>query len=301
MTVPSCPLCDWSVPTLVRSIDTSVLINEWRRVFQIDITPEMQGVGRIDLLECERCHLQFFSPNYLAGSEQLYVQLEKFEWYYMLRWEHDAALEDLRGCETMLEVGCGFGDFVARTRKSGIQAEGIELNASAVKAARQHGVPVQRLELRELAANSPVHYDAVCSFQVLEHVPNPREFLEWSCALTKPGGQLIICVPNAMSFLKYRFDPLDMPPHHMTRWSSQTMQSLSHWLPVRLQSLRYEPLASHHVSPYIQAQGAARLKNPWLRRAFDAVIVPGVSIVLKHSRLRRKLIGQTLYASFRRV
>ncbi len=301
MTALPCPLCSWSAPALMRTIDASPLIDEWQRAFQIDITPEMRGIARIDLFECERCHLQFFSPNHLAGSVQLYAQLEKFEWYYMPRWEHDAAMEDLYGCETMLEVGCGFGDFVARARESGIRAEGIELNDSAVAIAQQRGVPVQRLELREVATRTPARYDAVCAFQVLEHAPNPREFLEWSCALIRPGGQLIVCVPNALSFIKHRFDPLDMPPHHVTRWSSATMQSLSQWLPVRLQHIRYEPLAPYHVYGYVQAQGIARLKNHWLRRVFDAFIVPGVSVVLKHSGLRRKLIGQTLYASFVRV
>jgi SAM-dependent methyltransferase len=286
---------------MVRSYDVSRLSAEWRRVFQIDITSELQGVARIDLFECSQCHLQFFMPNHLAGSARLYAQLERFGWYYLSRWEHDVAIDELRGCQTMLEVGCGFGDFVARALQNGIQAEGIELNESAVKVAQQHGIPVQRLDLRDLAASDSVQYEAVCSFQVLEHVPNPQEFLEWLCALVSPGGRLIICVPNAMSFLKYLYDPLDMPPHHLTRWSSQTMEMLSQWLPVDLQHVRYEPLAPYHTYGYLQAWGVARLRKRWQRGLFDKVFVPGASVVLKHLNLRRKLIGQTLYASFTRL
>jgi SAM-dependent methyltransferase len=301
MMVPPCPLCSAAAPVLMRTLDVLQLIAEWQRVFQIDITSEMQGVGYIDLFECERCHLQFFVPSRLTGTVRLYEQLEKFEWYYMSRWEHDVALEELSGCQTFLEVGCGFGDFVARACKNGIQAEGIELNDSAVKIAQQRGVPVRRLELREMAVRSSAQYDAVGAFQVLEHVPNPGEFLEQLCTLIRPGGKLIICVPNATSFLKYRFDPLDMPPHHLTRWSGQTMQALPQWLPLRRPDIRYEPLAPYHVYGYVQALGAARIKNHLLRGVFDAVVVPGASIVLKHISLRKKLIGQTLYVSFLRT
>lgn len=301
MLTPQCPLCQWPTPTLLRSIETTSLIDLWRRTFEMDITSELKGVERIQLFDCDRCHLQFFHPIDLAGSEQLYAQLAKFPWYYMWRWEHDVALRELRGCDSLLEVGCGFGDFVARARQSGIQAEGIDLSTSAVRTAQQRGVPVERLELSALAAQRPGAYAAVCSFQVLEHVTNPWEFLDWSCTLLKPGGRLIVCVPNAQSFLQYRFDALDMPPHHVSRWSALTMQTLGDRLPIRLEQVHYEPLPVYHVYGYVQAQGAARIKSRWLRRLFDAVIVPGASLALRPERFRRSLIGQVLYASFRRV
>jgi 2-polyprenyl-3-methyl-5-hydroxy-6-metoxy-1,4-benzoquinol methylase len=297
-----CPLCNEPEPFLVQTFDVSQLIEKWHRVFHMDVTSELQCVEHIELFKCAQCQLQFFMPNHLAGSAQLYVQLEKFDWYYMPRWEHDVALEELHPGQTLLEIGCGFGQFVERALSRGIQAEGIDLNDSAVAVARQRGIPVRRLELRELIAAPDVRlYDTVCSFQVLEHVPNPKEFLEWSCALIKPGGQLFVCVPNAGGFLKYLHEPLDMPPHHLTRWSSQTMHMLAEWLPVRLQQIQYEPLAPYHTYGYVQAWGIAHLKRSWLRGLFDVTVVPSASLVLSHLSLRRKLIGQTLYASFTRL
>jgi SAM-dependent methyltransferase len=294
-------LCRLSTPNLLWSVDTAKLIRLWRSAFKIDVTSELKGVERIELYECGQCHLQFFRPGDLAGSEQLYTQLERFPWYYMWRWEHDTALQAVNGCGPLLEIGCGFGEFVARAGQRGIRAEGLELNASAVQKAQARGLSVRRQELCEAAMQKPASYDVVCSFQVLEHVVDPHEFLECCCALVKPGSRIIVCVPNALSYLSHRFDALDLPPHHMTRWSDLTMQSLADLFPLRLEQVRYEPLASYHAYHYVQAQGAARIKSRWLRRAYNALIAPGLSLAFRPERVRRNLIGHTLYASFRRI
>jgi 2-polyprenyl-3-methyl-5-hydroxy-6-metoxy-1,4-benzoquinol methylase len=302
MTSVSCPLCASVQSTLIRAIDTARLIALWRRQWDIDIARELAGVAQIDLWKCERCRLQFFTPEWSAGSAQLYSQLEKFDWYYMpQKWEHDVAFAEVQADQTLLEVGCGFGDFVARARAQGVQADGLELNESAVKLARQHGLPVQRIDLREAAEHYPSHYDVVCGFQVLEHVPNPREFLDLSCTLIKSGGRLLLGVPNADSFLMHQSNLLDMPPHHMTRWSSQTMESLQQLFPLRLERLCLEPLAEYHVKWYVEARCAAVLGSGALYRLSIGWIAPGLGAFLKHSGLRQRLVGQTLYASFVRV
>jgi SAM-dependent methyltransferase len=142
--------------------------------------------------------------------------------------------------------------------------------------------------------------DAVCAFQVLEHVPDVRPFLEQSVALLKPGGLLVICVPNAYSYLRDLCSPLDMPPHHMSRWSARTFASLGKTLPVDLVVTRNEPLAAPHVGAYAAAKWSNyRRRFPalaWLfgrptRRAFAVALNLG---------LRRFATGQSLYAVMRR-
>jgi hypothetical protein len=54
-------------------------------------------------------------------------------------------------------------------------------------------------------------------FHVLEHLPDPREALAYAGGLLKPGGSLILQVPNAASFQARLFGPrwygLDVPRH----------------------------------------------------------------------------------------
>lgn len=298
-----CPLCNSEDTFLVRSIEVERLATAWNRRLNIDVYAEFHGLQRIQLLKCRCCHLLFFAPSFLAGSAQLYTQLDRLDWYYMPRkWEHDVALADLRGARTILEIGCGFGDFIARARtEEGLCVKGIELNESAVEEAQRRGLPVQLLDLQEAAAQFAGHYDAVCAFQVLEHVPNPKDFLEWACALVKPGGKLILGVPNADSFLKYQFNIFDMPPHHMTRWSSETLSYLPELFPLRLEHIKREPLAKHHVGGYVDAYCSVLEKHGAIPNLCHPALKRCLAAFIRRTGLCKLLTGQGLYASFLRV
>jgi SAM-dependent methyltransferase len=303
MCVTKCPLCHSVNHTFVDSVRTEELIEKWQEMLVIDVSDELKGITKIDLWTCNHCQLRYFFPDNLVGSSRLYAQLEKFDWYYMkYKWEHDVAINDLQDCQKVLEIGCGFGDFVQQARiEHSLNVEGIELNESAVQEAKHRGLPVWHLDLEDAARQFTGQYDAVCSFQVIEHVSNPKDFLEWSCMLLKPGGKLILGIPNADSFLKYQFNILDMPPHHMTRWDHQVLSSLPDLFPLRLLHLKKEPLAAYHVVEYVNAHfshiGRYRIMQPICR----PVLKNGFAQFLKCKRLRQYLTGQTLYASFYRI
>ena len=298
-----CPLCGFSDAALRKQIALVELFRAWEKKFHIDVSGDFQNVQRLDLFACERCGLQFYMPLTLGGSSQLYSQLQKFDWYYTpQKWEHDIALEDLTGCQHILEIGSGSGDFIARAQaEKGLNIQGIETNAEAVNSARRLGLPVEPSELRETALRRPGYYDAVCAFQVLEHVSKPKEFLESCCNLLKRGGRLLVGLPNAESFLRYQFNPLDMPPHHLTKWSGRCLSYLPNLFPLQLIHIKREPLAEYHIREYVDThyrsyrrKGLPKFLCPrWLRRASGGL--------LKLTGLRKMLIGQTLYASFQRI
>lgn len=297
-----CPLCGGSAISLERTFEVNSIVEEWKRQLDIDISAEFQGVSQFDLLGCSNCLLHFFKPDLAAGSSSLYEKLEKFDWYYMKRkWEHDVALEDLKSCENGIEVGCGFGDFVARVvRETTIPFEGCEQNPSAVQIARASGVSVHLEDLENLANTRRSAYDAVCSFQVLEHVTRPGSFVAASCSLLRPGGKLMLGVPNAASFLRHQHNILDMPPHHMTRWTAEVLSRLQEWFPLKLMRVAYEPLADYHVEGYVDAymswfasRGLRIFNAPAIRSRFVGLI--------RKTGLHKFLRGQSIYACYVRT
>jgi 2-polyprenyl-3-methyl-5-hydroxy-6-metoxy-1,4-benzoquinol methylase len=296
-----CPLCCSSGTQPVQILGVETLIAEWARNFQIDVRSQYHSVSQIELRRCPDCGLSFFLPESLSGSGELYSQLERFDWYYMARkWEYDVALEDLRGCKRVLEVGCGSGGFMILSRSDGAaEIEGLEQNTKAIQEARDRGLRVNEATVEEAAIKSPAAYDAVCSFQVLEHVARPREFLQACCSLLRPGGRLLLGLPNADSFIRHEFNVLDMPPHHMSRWPVDVFRALPRFFPLKVRRLKFEHIAEYHIESYVNAQcshfGRGRLEllnrprlKSWLRR-------------ILRLGLRRGLRGQTVYACYERL
>ncbi|MDQ6691916.1 MAG: class I SAM-dependent methyltransferase, partial [Candidatus Dormibacteraeota bacterium] len=104
------------------------------------------------------------------------------------------ALQPARG--RLLDVGAGIGTFLALARDRGWQVAGSEVSDSAVRlAADRHGLTLVQgqLETAELGLGS---FDVVTLWHVLEHVPSPFRTLRTCRRLLRPGGLVVIAVPN---------------------------------------------------------------------------------------------------------
>jgi 2-polyprenyl-3-methyl-5-hydroxy-6-metoxy-1,4-benzoquinol methylase len=284
-----------------RTVSTARLREQWRQRFDIDIADELGGHELLALRRCERCGLGFFVPP-AAGSARLYAQLQKQPWYYQEgKWEHGLAERRLARCRRVLEIGCGSGAFLQRLSDRGIEACGLEMNPEAIASATARGLAVTDRRLEDVAAAEPGRYDAVCAFQVLEHVADPRRFLDGALRLLQPGGRLVLSMPDSAGFL--RFDVpglLNAPPHHVTQWSAATLRAVPAWLPLRLVKLAHEPLAEYHFDYYwdLQLGRVPKRRVVWggTRRLLQWVVAP----VLQRTGGYRLLRGASLYAEYER-
>ena len=296
------PLTGAAAVTELRTISVDDLVRDWQASFGIDVSSELHDCREIHLYQCNETKLKFFVPGHLFGSEQFYAQLQKFDWFYMdAKWEFDVALSDLNGCREVLEVGSGTGAFLKRALNAGFNIRGLELSGAALAVAKQRNLPVEKMDLSEISVQYPEHFDAVCSFQVLEHVSNPREFLNWAISALKPGGRLIICVPNSESFLQYQYNLLDMPPHHMTQWSRDALFSLEKIFPLKVLSVKYEPLASYHVLGFLRAYAEHYKSRSFFNKIFYSERMLAIYEKVMMTGCRKLFRGQSIYCCFQKA
>jgi SAM-dependent methyltransferase len=138
---------------------------------------------------------------------------------------------------SLLDIGCGDGLFLWVARNAGWRVEGIEFSPEgASRAAARLGRPVAIGDLSRTAA-LPGPFDVVTLWHVLEHLPEPRPMIEAARRRLKPGGLLVVAVPNLDNLpmqLAYRLARGRRLPLYEPGWREP---HLSHFNPSTLGAL----------------------------------------------------------------
>jgi 2-polyprenyl-3-methyl-5-hydroxy-6-metoxy-1,4-benzoquinol methylase len=128
----------------------------------------------------------------------------------------------------LLDVGSGIGTFVNEMRQNGWNANGLEPDADARKAARQ----LYQLDLadtREFYQLSPDNFDAITLWHVLEHVHDLTGYVQQLKAILNKNGKLFVAVPNYTSLdakiYREYWAAYDVP-RHLYHFSPQSMKVL---------------------------------------------------------------------------
>ena len=240
---------------LEKEIPSRVIADNYQKQLGIDVSHFFKDTDKIQIYKCLKSGYRFYYPFDLCGDTQFYEKLEKFSWYYMdWKWEHEMAFRNIEPNSRVLEIGCGRGSFLERMRDKNIDYVGLELNPNAVSQGCSRGLKIFQESIKAHAEKNNSIYDVVCMFQVLEHVSEVRLFLNASLSVLKPGGLLIIGVPNN-NYCQYesiilKDNILDMPPHHMGLWSNVALANLHTVFPIRLEQLVSEQAQAWHVPSY---------------------------------------------------
>ncbi|HEX6388308.1 MAG TPA: class I SAM-dependent methyltransferase [Solirubrobacteraceae bacterium] len=165
------------------------------------------GEGHV-LRECTQCgtvyapayadHAEVFTDGYLeggAGDFGIDVSHPRFQAFMReICTRRLETIEKAIGKGSVLDVGCGSGEFLNIARQRGWEVTGVEPLPDAAQVARDRGFTVHTgtLETVEL----PERYDLVTAFHVLEHMPEGPPFLKTLAAEAKPGGHVCIESPN---------------------------------------------------------------------------------------------------------
>jgi len=145
------------------------------------------------------------------------------------RWALEG-IERRAGRGPLLDVGCGAGQFLDFARRRGwTKLSGVELSLQAASRAREvPGAAIYMGDLLELALPSE-SFAGITMWDVIEHLPDPRAMIREARRLLRPGGVLVISVPNrhglAMRIFR-RHSIVVSPPEHLTYFSRAAIRKL---------------------------------------------------------------------------
>jgi ubiquinone/menaquinone biosynthesis C-methylase UbiE len=154
----------------------------------------------------------------------------------------------------VLDVGCSSGAFLFQVRKhwpADYQILGTDVSGPPLDYAESRGVPVVRGEFLKQDFGAQT-FDAITFWAVVEHLCEPKPFLEKAAGILNSGGYCFILVPNLESLAvrllgrKYRY----ILPQHVNYFSIATLRHLVESQP----GFRIVATASTHFNPLVIVQ-----------------------------------------------
>lgn len=124
--------------------------------------------------------------------------------------------------ERLLEVGVGSGGTLRYIAKRGVDIEGCDISGPVAKHAQERcGRKVWVCPVVEV----PGEFDTVIANHVLEHQPEPVQFLRELAARVRPGGKLVVAVPNVASLDARSKRWISYQPYHLVYFTPDTLEA----------------------------------------------------------------------------
>ena len=149
---------------------------------------------------------------------------------------------------SVLEFGCGEGTLgEALKKRQKVRVVGIELDKHAAAVARKRLDDVYQADVREVVTILNEQFDWIVGGDIVEHLDEPWSFLGDLRRLSKPGGHLLLSLPNIANasiigdLLQGRFDYVYMGllcvghVRFFTRRSIEELLSIAGWTPVKIE------------------------------------------------------------------
>lgn len=161
---------------------------------------------------------QAYCEDYYGSGEEKFTPLIEFARGFFQGIQANQVSKRVAPPGRVLDLGCGNGRALKSLLDRGYQCFGIELPGKSLERART----IAGLQLKQGALASgdyPDNYfDAVTLWHVFEHLDKPRETLAILSKVIRPGGWLLLSLPNIESWQAQWFGGdwfhLD-PPRHL--------------------------------------------------------------------------------------
>jgi 2-polyprenyl-3-methyl-5-hydroxy-6-metoxy-1,4-benzoquinol methylase len=215
---PSCRLCDCD-----RLTHRFTVRNQ--RLFRCENCGMVQVADRPSAEELDAIYgKSYFGSSKYADQATLLAEANR---RLALLQAHVPAGPDVK----VLDAGCATGDFIAHAQGH-YRMSGIDVSPAAVESARQRLPDLAgRLWTAGLDRDDlgDEEYDAICLWDVIEHLWDPVKAATMLFRHLKPGGCLLLSTPAAdalLARLMGRYWAFMTPPEHLSFFSRRSIHQL---------------------------------------------------------------------------
>lgn len=129
----------------------------------------------------------------------------------------------------LVEVGAGFGTFASLATESGKfeKVVAVEPTPEMARACQDRNVAVINKRIEDIT-DEIEFADVVVAFETIEHLFEPRQFLNQCARLMRPGGLLVLSCPNGQGFDIALLGPLSLAidPEHVNLFNPGSLSLL---------------------------------------------------------------------------
>jgi len=174
----------------------------------------------LDYVSCGKCETVYICPRPTPAILEHYYATSENYWYwnkYIFPATEDARRENIfrpraervkeicdrhgKAGGVLLEVGSGFGTFCAEMQRIGgfSRIIAVEPTPDLSNTCRERGIEVINKPVEQVSFGRD-EIDVIVSFEVIEHLFSPRDFLIKCRDILSPGGLLVLSCPNVKGF-----------------------------------------------------------------------------------------------------
>lgn len=193
------------------------------------------GMPGLDVVRCDRCG--FYAADletwrYPYSDTDYYTQIVPS----LINPEFPYVQHRIKGILRRVtagraaDLGCGLGSTVLALCRAGFEAHGVEESPNAVNYLKSHWPQVywHQDTIERFLRSSPSYYDVITMYHVLEHIPNPKLIGELVYSALRPGGTLVVEVPDVQGgqarWKRRRWH--HWAPHHVNYFTEDTLSRL---------------------------------------------------------------------------
>lgn len=212
-----------------------------RAQIKLRLKDEFLTKEEFQIYECQDCGLQYTTPRPSKENIGAYYKSDE---YYSHKENNKGFIPKLyekiksvnlknkyrmttygKTIGTLLDIGCGVGDFIHTAEQKGWICTGVEPSEDARKIAKTRikGSIIKSEDLEQIADEN---FDVITMWHVLEHIDDIKWQVDQLQRLIKKDGRIIIAVPNYKSYdgqyYKEKWAAYDVP-RHLNHFNQETI------------------------------------------------------------------------------